>query len=94
MAGRGTAQAAFREVGVRVFLAALTIVLGFSSFIIGSYLTAIRDFGLFASIGCCFSLLVSMMFVPASPGDHQAREGRAPPPPCTAGRRTDRCRGP
>jgi predicted RND superfamily exporter protein len=58
-------QAAFREVGIRVILAALTIVLGFSSFIIGSYLTAIRDFGIFSSIGVCFSLIVSVVFVPA-----------------------------
>jgi uncharacterized protein len=60
------AQAAFTEVGLRVILAALTIVLGFSSFIIGSYLTTIRDFGLFTSIGVCFSLLVSIMLVPAA----------------------------
>jgi len=58
-------QAAFREVGIRVILAAVTIVLGFSSFIIGSYLTAIRDFGIFSSIGVCFSLIVSVVFVPA-----------------------------
>ena len=56
---------AFREVGTRVILAALTIVLGFSSFIVGSYLTAIRDFGIFSSIGVLFSLLISIMFVPA-----------------------------
>jgi hypothetical protein len=58
-------QSAFREVGVRVVLAALTIVLGFSSFIVGSYLTTIRDFGIFASVGVLFSLLISIMFVPA-----------------------------
>jgi predicted RND superfamily exporter protein len=58
-------KGAFREVGVRVVLAALTIVLGFSSFIMGSYLTTIRDFGIFASVGVVFSLLVSILFVPA-----------------------------
>ena len=58
-------QGAFREVGIRVILAALTIVLGFSSFIVGSYLTAIRDFGIFSSIGVLFSLFISVMFVPA-----------------------------
>src|SRR5208337_2945396 len=58
-------QGAFREVGIRVILAASTIVLGFSSFIVGSYLTAIRDFGIFASVGVLFSLLISIMFVPA-----------------------------
>ena len=58
-------QSAFREVGIRVILAALTIVLGFSSFIVGSYLTTIRDFGIFASVGVLFSLMISIMFVPA-----------------------------
>ncbi|MGA2380995.1 MAG: MMPL family transporter [Spirochaetia bacterium] len=58
-------QGAFREVGIRVVLAALTIVLGFSSFIVGSYLTTIRDFGIFASVGVLFSLLISIIFVPA-----------------------------
>jgi uncharacterized protein len=59
------ARGAFREVGIRVVLAALTIVLGFSSFIAGSYLTTIRDFGIFASVGVVFSLLISILFVPA-----------------------------
>ncbi len=58
-------QAAFGEVGMRVILAAVTIVLGFSSFIIGSYLTTIRDFGIFTSVGVCFSLVVSVILVPA-----------------------------
>jgi predicted RND superfamily exporter protein len=58
-------RSAFREVGVRVILAALTIVLGFSSFVIGSYLTTIRDFGIFASVGVLFSLLISIVLVPA-----------------------------
>jgi hypothetical protein len=76
-------QEAFREVGIRVVLAALTIVLGFSSFILGSYLTAIRDFGIFASLGVFFSLLVSIFFVPAilasikvSPRRSMRSEGR------------------
>lgn len=58
-------RSAFAEVGIRVVLAALTIVLGFSSFIMGSYLTTIRDFGIFASVGVLFSLLISILFVPA-----------------------------
>jgi hypothetical protein len=61
-------QSAFREVGIRVVLAALTIVLGFSSFIVGSYLTTIRDFGIFSSLGVVFSLLISLFFVPALVG--------------------------
>ena len=80
------AQTAFREVGIRVILAALTIVLGFSSFIVGSYLTTIRDFGIFASVGVLFSLLISILFVPAllgslriSPPRSTARKGRLIP---------------
>ncbi len=79
-------QGAFREVGTRVVLAALTIVLGFSSFIAGSYLTTIRDFGIFASVGVIFSLLISIMFVPAvlgsmkvSPRRYRRGEGRLIP---------------
>jgi len=56
---------AFREVGVRVILAAATIALGFSSFIVGSPLTTMKDFGIFASVGVLFSLLISVLFVPA-----------------------------
>ena len=72
-------KAAFREVGVRVVLAALTIVLGFASFITGSYLTTIRDFGIFASIGVLFSLLVSILFVPAVLASLRVRPPRSAP---------------
>ena len=72
-------QAAFREVGIRVILAALTIVLGFSSFILGSYLTTIKDFGIFASVGVAFSLLISILFVPALLGSIRVRPRRAAP---------------
>ncbi|HTP57644.1 MAG TPA: MMPL family transporter, partial [Spirochaetia bacterium] len=67
---------AFREVGIRVILAAVTIVLGFSSFIMGSYLTAIKDFGIFSSIGVLFSLLISIFFVPALVGSITIRPRR------------------
>jgi uncharacterized protein len=56
---------AFREVGIRVILAATTIIFGFTSFIFGSYLTMIREFGIFSSLGVFFSLIVSTMFVPS-----------------------------
>jgi predicted RND superfamily exporter protein len=69
-------RAAFREVGIRVILAAVTIILGFSSFIMGSYLTAIRDFGIFSSIGILFSLLISIFFVPALVGSITVRPRR------------------
>ena len=48
-----------------VFLAAATTAIGFVSFIFGSYLTMIRDFGIFTALGIAFSLILSLTFVPA-----------------------------
>jgi len=59
------ATAAFSEVGIRVLLAAATIIFGFTSFIFGSYLTMIREFGIYTALGVFFSLVVSTMFVPS-----------------------------
>ncbi len=59
------AQSAFAEVGWRVLLAGATIVLGFSSFIFGSYLTMIRDFGIFSSLGVVYTLVISLIVIPS-----------------------------
>jgi len=48
-----------------VFLAALTTAIGFISFIFGSYLTMIRDFGIFTALGIAFSFILSVTVVPA-----------------------------
>lgn len=48
-----------------VILASLTTVAGFLSFIFGSYLTMIKDFGIFTALGVFFALLLSVFFVPA-----------------------------
>ncbi|MDO9254892.1 MAG: efflux RND transporter permease subunit [Bacteroidales bacterium] len=48
-----------------VLLAAVTTMIGFISFIFGSYLTMIRDFGIFTAVGISFSLLLSITVVPA-----------------------------
>lgn len=53
------------SVGPAILLAGLTTVIGFLSFIAGSYLLIIRDFGIFTSIGIFFVLIVSLTFVPA-----------------------------
>src|SRR4030042_3341956 len=53
------------RVMVPVLLAAITTVFGFVSFIFGSYLTMIREFGIFAALGIIFSLLISLTFVPS-----------------------------
>lgn len=50
---------------VPVFLSSLTTVFGFISFIFGSYLTMIKDFGIFAAVGTFFSFLLALTFVPA-----------------------------
>ncbi|MCE5301387.1 MAG: MMPL family transporter [Spirochaetia bacterium] len=56
---------AFSEVGLRVILTSLTVIFGFTSFIFGSYLTMIREFGIFMSIGVFFALIISVMVIPA-----------------------------
>ena len=48
-----------------VFLAALTTMIGFISFIFGSYLTMIRDFGIFSALGILLSFLLSISATPA-----------------------------
>jgi hydrophobe/amphiphile efflux-3 (HAE3) family protein len=54
-----------REICVPVMLAAVTTMIGFIAFVYGSYLTIIRQFGIFSCIGIFFSFLVSVTFVPA-----------------------------
>lgn len=56
---------AMAYVTVPVFLACLTTVFGFLSFIAGSYLTMIQQFGMFAAIGIIFSLILAVAFIPA-----------------------------
>ena len=50
---------------IPVLLAAVTTMIGFISFIFGSYLTMIMDFGIFTALGTFFSLLLAIVFVPA-----------------------------
>jgi predicted RND superfamily exporter protein len=50
---------------IPVLLAAITTAIGFLSFIFGSYLNMIRDYGLFTAIGTMLSSLLSLFLVPA-----------------------------
>ena len=50
---------------IPVVLAGVTTVIGFISFVFGSYLEMIRDFGLFTALGTFFSIILSLFFVPA-----------------------------
>lgn len=48
-----------------VLMASITTMIGFVSFIFGSYLTMISTFGLFTAAGIVFALLLSVTFAPA-----------------------------
>jgi hypothetical protein len=48
-----------------VILTALTTAIGFISFVFGSYLLMIKDFGIFTAAGTLIALLLSLTFVPA-----------------------------
>ncbi|MEO0083641.1 MAG: MMPL family transporter [candidate division WOR-3 bacterium] len=52
-------------VSVSVILAGITTIAGFISFVFGSYLTMIKEFGLFTDLGVLVSLIISLTFVPA-----------------------------
>lgn len=56
---------AIKEVSVPVLLAGITTMIGFISFIFGSYLTMIREFGFFTAVGILFSLTISLVFIPS-----------------------------
>ncbi len=56
---------ALASVAIPVILAAVTTMAGFLSFIFGSYLKMIRDFGVFTALGTLFAVFLSLVFVPA-----------------------------
>jgi predicted RND superfamily exporter protein len=56
---------ALKHVFVPILLAAVTTMIGFLSFIFGSYLEMIRDFGIFTAMGTFFAVALSLFFVPA-----------------------------
>jgi len=62
----GQKEKALAHVSTSVLLAALTTMAGFLSFVFGSYLSAIREFGVFAAVGIILALVLSLTFVPAA----------------------------
>ncbi len=56
---------ALTYITVPVFLSGITTVFGFASFIFGAYLTMIRNFGIFTSLGTLFAMIIALVFVPA-----------------------------
>ena len=56
---------ALGRIALPVTLAAVTTIAGFLSFIFGSYLTMIGEFGIFSGLGILFALILSLSFTPA-----------------------------
>jgi predicted RND superfamily exporter protein len=56
---------AMKYIILPVFLVALTTAIGFLSFLFGTYLDMIREFGLFTALGTVFAFILSIFFVPA-----------------------------
>lgn len=56
---------AMAYISIPVFLSGITTIFGFFSFIFGAYLTMIKHFGIFTSLGVLFALIISLVFVPA-----------------------------
>lgn len=54
----------FKEVSISIILAGITTVAGFLSFTFGSYLTAIREFGIFSAFGVIIALFLSITIIP------------------------------
>lgn len=61
----GALLRAISYVIIPVFLASLTTVFGFLSFIAGSYLSMIKEFGIFMSMGILFAFLLTVFFIPS-----------------------------
>ncbi len=63
------AKNALSKVIIPVFLAAFTTIIGFTSFIFGSYLIMIQQFGIFTSLGIIFAFLLSITLIPTILGN-------------------------
>jgi predicted RND superfamily exporter protein len=70
-------SSALADVAVPIMLAAFTTIAGFLSFVLGSYLGMIREFGIFTSIGIFFAFAISVTFVPSVISMLPVRTGRS-----------------
>lgn len=59
------AQKSLIKIIIPVFFAALTTIIGFVSFIFGSYLIMIQQFGLLTALGIIIAFLLSIVLIPA-----------------------------
>lgn len=60
-----TIQKALTEVSQPIFFATITTIVGFLSFIFGSYLSVIKEFGILSALGIFFSFINTITFIPA-----------------------------
>lgn len=67
-------QNSLSKVIIPVFLAALTTIIGFISFIFGSYLIMIQQFGIFTSFGIFIAFIISITLIPAILGGIKYKE--------------------
>ncbi len=58
-------KVALNYIFIPVLLASVTTAIGFLSFIFGSYLEMIRDYGIFTALGTLISAFLSLFFVPS-----------------------------
>ncbi len=65
MEGKNAISKALAIIAVPVIFTALTTMVGFLSFIVGAYLSMIRDFGILAALGTFYSAFLALVFVPA-----------------------------
>jgi len=79
--GKEAVIKSLRLIALPVFLAALTTMIGFLSFIFGAYLSMIRDFGLLAALGTFYSAVLALVFVPALLAIFPSRNESAPVTP-------------
>jgi len=68
------AQNSLSKVIAPVCLAALTTIIGFVSFIFGSYLIMIQQFGIFTSLGIFIAFIISITLIPAILGSIKYKE--------------------
>lgn len=61
---REISKKALRDTLMPILLAGVTTLIGFLSFV-GSYLTAITEFGIYMAIGTSFAIIISITFIPA-----------------------------
>lgn len=75
--GKPEYESGLADVALPVMLAAFTTMIGFCSFILGSYLGMIREFGIFTSVGILFAFIISITVVPSIVSLLPVRAGRS-----------------